>query len=147
MLQLIGDNFTTLFSYTGARILFALYVPAFVFLLCREKDRGKRYLFVYMPGVLLAVVLLLPLRTVYERLLRETDTYYRLFWLVPFAMTVCYAAVTALEKYRYAMFAVTAAAIMLGGSFVYNDAIITRAENRFHLSQVMLDVTNAIMEH
>ena len=62
-------------------------------------------------------------------------------------MTISYAAVTAAERYRVALFAVTAAAVVLGGSLVYRDAIVSRAENRFHLSQVMIDVANTVLTH
>lgn len=144
---MIRENFTVLTAYAGTAPLFALYLAAFVCLLLREKERWKRYLFLYMPAALLLFFLFSPLRLLFMLVFHEADTYYRLLWLIPCGMTIAYAAVSLFEQYRIAVFAVACVLIMLCGSLVYNDAIITRAENRFHLSQVMIDVVNVITGH
>lgn len=147
MAEMILENLSVLSAYTGTAPLFALYLTAFVCLLFLEKERWKRVLFLYVPAALLILFLISPLRLLFVLVFNEADTYYRLLWLIPCGMTIAYAAVSLSERYRVAVFAFACALIMLCGSLVYNDAIITRAENRFHLSQVMVDVVNVITNH
>ena len=79
-------------QYEGSGFILLLYAAAFVLLLKNETDRGNRVLFGYLPLALCVLFLLPPVHGIYSKI-EGSDTYYRLFWLLPAGTTIVYAAV------------------------------------------------------
>ncbi len=77
-------------QYEGSGFILLLYAAAFVLLLKNETDRGNRVLFGYLPLALCVLFLLPPVHGIYSKI-EGSDTYYRLFWLLPAGTTIVYA--------------------------------------------------------
>ena len=136
---------TILTEYTGGKALMALYAAALIFLLIREKDAVKRALFVYMPLCILAVFMLPPVYRLYMHI-EEAATYYRLLWMLPVSVTVAFAAVTLCRGRKFFIGAIAgmAAAVLLG-SCVYGSRFMAPAQNRLHIPQAAVDVSDYLL--
>lgn len=145
MSQALFDNLETIRQYIGNPFLYALYLPAFVYLLRKEQTKWKRVLLLYVPAAILILFLLPPSRMIYERLLNDAQTYYRILWLAPFAVTILYAGVTVFGARKRIGLIAIAAVIVLCGRLTYASQYVTKAENRFHLPQIVLSICDTIM--
>ncbi len=130
-------------QYEGSGFILLLYAAAFVLLLKNETDRGNRVLFGYLPFALCVLFLLPPVHGIYSKI-EGSDTYYRLFWLLPAGTTIVYAAVRTFADHLRRMLILMAFLIFLCGSNVYENRNIVKAENRLHIPQAVLDVCNTI---
>lgn len=130
-------------QYEGSGFILLLYAAAFVLLLKNETDRGNRVLFGYLPLALCVLFLLPPVHGIYSKI-EGSDTYYRLFWLLPAGTTIVYAAVRTFADHLRRMLILMAFLIFLCGSNVYENRNIVKAENRLHIPQAVLDVCNTI---
>ncbi len=113
----------TIVAYSGTGFLTVLYVIALVTLFLREDDRANRILFLYLPACFLVLFLLPPVRDLYAKI-EGMETYYRFLWLIPMAMAVL---------------------ALLCGQYTYSNANILPAQNRLHLPQVVIDVSDYIV--
>ena len=118
-------------QYEGSGFILLLYAAAFVLLLKNETDR------------LCVLFLLPPVHGIYSKI-EGSDTYYRLFWLLPAGTTIVYAAVRTFADHLRRMLILMAFLIFLCGSNVYENRNIVKAENRLHIPQAVLDVCNTI---
>ncbi len=146
-ITVLSEILTVLNNYRGAGALLILYGAALVYLLICEKDRTIRAIFVYMPLTILILFLLPPVYKIYSRF--ETETYYRMLWLIPMSITIVYAglriSVMKLKKFWPVGAAVLAAAIILGGNYVYDNQNILKAENSQHLPHQVIDVSEFLL--
>lgn len=143
----MNDVLDILIRYRGDGFLLVLYIAALVYLLLRERDRTLRALFVWLPLTLIAVFLLPPVYRIYSRI--ETATYYRILWLLPMSLTLCYAglrlSVRLLRRFWPAGAALLGALIILGGNYVYDNVNIMKAENLLHLPHQVIDVSEFLL--
>ena len=140
----MADILSIIREYTGNGSLFILYLPALVCLLVREKDRVKKALLVYLPLAVIVVFLLPPVYSLYRRV-EEAATYYRFLWMVPAGMTIVYAAVSLSKKYLLPCLVAAAILICCFGSCVYSSRFIAPAENRLHLPQAVIDISDYLI--
>ncbi|MBO5998655.1 MAG: hypothetical protein J6P87_03085 [Lachnospiraceae bacterium] len=140
----MNEIITVLRDYMGPKALFVLYAAALVFLAVRERDRLKRALFVYLPLFILIVFMLPPVRSLYVKI-EEAATYYRLLWMIPVSITTGYAAVSLLKRHLAAGTAVVCALICVLGSCVYTGPFVAPADNRLHLPQAVVDVSDYLL--
>lgn len=140
-------------NYAGSRYIMALFLLALVFLLVKEKNKRRRAIFVYMPLTILFLFFFPVFRKIFVRLMNgEGDTYYRVLWLIPMGMIIAYAGIklAGILYEKWGMRAkgltliVLAAAIMLGGKYVYASQYMSKAENYYHLPQEVIDICNLI---
>lgn len=131
-------------EYEGNGLLLILYGAALVFLFLREDDRVNRTLFLYMPLCMLVVLLLPPVYRLYTAL-DGSDTYYRLFWLIPIAVTIGYAVVRQFATSLKIGVVVGALLIVLCGTYVYHNENLVKAQNRLHIPQEVIDVADYIL--
>ncbi len=144
--------------YGGAGFLTALYLAALIFLLVREREKPVRILFVYLPLFVLFLFFFPLFRKIYVRLMDGGETQYRILWIVPMAMTIARAgclATTLLPMRgkhlrvkiltdRILIPAIIGTAIILCGSLVYRNPLVSRAENLYHIPQSAINVADAI---
>ena len=128
----------------GTGFLLVLYAAAFVWLFMREKRKWKRAVLLYAPGLILILFALPPVRMLYTRVLNEGATYYRILWLIPMGVTVCYAGVTFLGKHYRVGALLCAALIAVCGKLVYDSPYITKAENAYHIPQSVVEICDLI---
>ena len=130
-------------QYRGGGFLLVLYAAAFVYLFVKEKDATARALFVYMPLMIFILFLMPPVHFLYSKV--EPDAYYRLLWMLPMAATVALAAARIARKTKLVGLAAVIALIILGGRFTYSNVNVLPAENRLHISQAAIDISDFIL--
>lgn len=131
-------------EYEGGRLLILLYLAALIFLFLQERNQNRRILFVYLPILILAAFFLPPVFRIYSKL-DSSRTYYRLLWLLPMSMTIAYGGLKLFFRNLRAGIAILCGIVILSGNYVYDNENILKAENRLHLPQMILDISDYIM--
>lgn len=136
-------------NYIGNGLAAGLFALSFLYLSVVEKEKTKRIILLYTSFVILALFFC-PLFAagIFRRL--ESETYYRILWLVPMTAVIAYAGVRLVmgcpgrRRKTLAAFAVCAA-IAFTGDYIYDNPFFHRAENRFHIPQVVVLLCDAII--
>lgn len=134
-------------AYMGTGLIVIWYLAATIYLAFTEKRKQIRVMFVYMP-LLVLLIYFNPLVTWLVSRYIDYEIYYRILWLLPITAVIAFATVEIYgklqEKKRVLFAVVTACLIMVSGSFVYNDGFFRKAENIYHVPQVVVDICDAI---
>lgn len=128
-------------NYIGNGLAAGLFALSCLYLFVVEKDRTKRVILLYTSLVILALFFC-PLFAAGIFRYLDRETYYRTLWLVPMTAVIAYAGVRLITgcpgKQRRVFAALgVCAAIVLTGDYVYDNPFFGRAENRFHVPQVV----------
>lgn len=144
------DEILLLFQkYIGNGFAAGLFAVSFLYLMFREKDRTKRIVLVYVSLTMLVLFFCPVFAKIIFRYL-DSETYYRILWLVPMTAVIAYAGIRLAAEFpkkwmrALAVFAVCAA-IVLTGDYVYDNPFFRPAENRFHVPQTVAYVCDAII--
>lgn len=124
--------------------LAGIYIFMLLYLWLAEKDKQRRAIFVYVPTILLFLFFCPLFRKVFVRLLDDSETYYRLLWLLQMSLVSAYGTVKLCGKHRRIGLVVMCVAIAACGNYVYDSPNITKAENAYHLPQVAIDIVDLI---
>lgn len=141
-------NMVSIFQkYMGTGLMLIWFVLALVYLFCHEKRKPYRILFLYMP----VMVLLVFFNPLFFRLFSETvggEIYFRLCWLLPVILVIGYTITLicdSLKGRQKAYFGLVAIMVlMISGKLVYSSPLFSRAENTYHIPQVVVDICDAI---
>lgn len=144
MIELLKENLHTIRAYMGSGALLPLFLIALIYLSVTEKSVRKRILMVYVPEVLLVLFFLPFTRKLFGMVMDEGDTYYRLLWLIPFGIITCYAMVRAFGPHIRIGLVAGCAVIAIGGSLVYRNQNVMKAQNPYHLPQHVIDIVDVI---
>lgn len=124
--------------------LTGIYLFVLLYLWLAEKDRHRRAIFVYAPTLLLVMFFCPLFRKVFVRLLEDSETYYRLLWLLQMSIVSAYGMIRLCGRHRRIGLAVMCAMIAACGNYVYDSEYITKAENAYHLPQEAIDIVDLI---
>lgn len=131
-------------GYHQNKFLFGLFLFFLLYLWLKEDDKRLRAIFVYAPTLILIAFFCPLFRKVFVRIFDDSETYYRLLWLIPMSMVSAYGALKLCAKRRKLMLVLMSIAIIACGSFVYSSEHITKAENMYHLPQEAIEVAELI---
>lgn len=137
------DIITTFISYCGDGILPVLFLIAMIYLLITEKDKKVRIVLVESSLIIL-VLFFFPLFKLVMDKVEEAGTYYRILWLLPMTIVTAYAGVKLIGKHTRIGLAALTAVCILCGNYVYNNVHISKAENRYHIPAVVVNICDAI---
>lgn len=138
------DIWITILQYAGTGYLLILYFISLILMFLREDDRGNRAIFLYLPLIFLALFVFPPFRNLYGRF-DSTATYYRFLWLLPMSTTIGYTAVKQFSTWLKPGILIAGLLVVMCGKYTYENVNILPAENRLHLPQMAIDVTDFIM--
>ena len=134
-------------GYMGSGLVTGLFLMALVYLFLCEKRKARRILFVYTPIILFLLIFNPLFARIYERLL-ESETYFRLFWLLPYLLVLPYTAVLIAEQvkgWKSALVVVLAVGLIaVSGKPVYSNPLYSRADNIYHVPDCVVDICDAI---
>ncbi len=125
------------------RYLAFLYLGILLYLWFAEKDRHRRAVFVYAPTLLLVMFFCPLFRKLFVRLLDDSETYYRLLWLL-LSLVSAYGVIRLCAAHRRIGTALACLLILFGGDYVYDSEHISKAENAYHLPQETVDIAEMI---
>lgn len=124
--------------------LAGIYLFMLLYLWLTEKDRHRRAVFVYAPTLILLIFFCPLFRKLFVGLMDDSETYYRLLWLLQMSLVSAYGMVRLCAKHRRIGLVLMCAAVVVCGDYVYDSENIARAENAYHLPQEAIDVVNLI---
>ena len=135
--------------YFGGPMLAILLVASAIYIIATEKDLKKKILLGILPIVILAGFLLPVTKIVYVAAFDESDTYYRVLWLVPVYVVIGYAAcklVFSFENKMKQRIALVAAlvVVVLSGHLVYLNQYMSVAQNLYHIPQHVIEICDVI---
>ena len=133
--------------YTGTGLVMGLFLVSLIYLFLCEKRKPRRILFVYTP-ILVLLLFFNPLFAwIYERLL-ESETYFRICWMLPYLLVLPYTLVLIVEQLngKKAVYVALAAIglILASGKLVYTNPLYSRAENIYHVPDSVVSICDAI---
>ncbi len=136
--------FKNYMGYHENGYLAGIYLFFLLYLWKKEKDKSLRAVFVYAPTLLLALFFCPLFRKVFVALLDDSETYYRLLWLLQMSMVSAYGTLKLCGRHRKLGLVVISLAIIVCGNYVYDSEHITKAENAYHLPQDAIDIVDKI---
>lgn len=147
----MGDYFLTCLkavkNFTGLKPLFGFAILAWFYLFFREKNKTLRVIFVGMPLVLMLIFICPFTMWAFEKVGLDTDTYYRMIWIIPIGMITVYAGVRLIKKnVKTRIIGLVLISLVIGfsGSYIYNCPVFFKTENMYGLPQQTIDVVDFI---
>lgn len=137
-------DFKNYMGFHQHRYLAFLYLGILLYLWFAEKDRHRRAVFVYAPTLLLVMFFCPLFRKLFVRLLDDSETYYRLLWLLQMSLVSAYGVIRLCAVHRRIGTALACLLILFGGDYVYDSEHISKAENAYHLPQETVDIAGMI---
>lgn len=134
---------TTFQNYCGSGFYPLLFGAALLYLLITEKDKKVRMVLLD-TSLVIAVLFFLPFFKWFMDLLDE-GTYYRILWLLPMTAVIAYAGVKLAGRHYRIGFAALALVLVLSGKYVYQSQHISKAQNRYHIPNVVVAICNEMM--
>ena len=130
--------------YTGLKLLLVLTALSWIYLLFREKDKRVRIMMVYAP-IIIVVLFLFPVsRKGFVAAGLDGETYYRVLWTIPMGVITAYGACRLFADHKRIGLVVTSVLVILCGSFVYKSEYISKAENLYHIPDVVIKICDRI---
>ncbi len=132
-------------QYCGNGFLVPLFVASLIYLLIVEKDYRKKIAVAFVPAIILLGFFVPFTRIAYVAVLDDgADTYYRILWLLPMSICIAYAGCRLFSNHKRIGLAVMSLLIILGGSLVYRNQYMSRAENLYHIPQSVIYICDEI---
>ncbi|MBQ6888816.1 MAG: hypothetical protein IJN54_15045 [Lachnospiraceae bacterium] len=132
-------------NYIGDGYSFYVYVASLVFLIFTEKKKQIKTILIIAPVIMLACFSFPPFKMLFDVIGLDSETYYRILWLIPMGITIAYAGVKLFEKYIWVGLAVMCALVIYTGNYVYDNPNITKAENGHHIPQIVINLCDAVL--
>ena len=134
-------------GFSGSGFLFILLLVSVLFLGFKLKKSAEKTMTVWLPLYAL-LIFFCPLWIIYLKRADDGEILYRVLWMIPFAVIVCFALVEAVftvpKKFRAVSFAAAVIVIMLSGRYIYANQHFSKAENMYHVPQVIVDICDDI---
>lgn len=145
----MGDSIllNNLRDFSGTGLLFLLLLIGVLFLGFYLKRGPVKRLVVWYPVFVLAIYFC-PLWYFYFRLREDSEILYRLLWMIPFSVVICYALVEVIfllpKKIRVVSFSGALVLIMLCGKYLYTNPQFSKAENPYHVPETVVKICDEI---
>lgn len=122
-----------------------VYVIALIALFRLEEDKAVRVIFGWLPAIILVAFLLPPVHTIYSKI-DGADTYYRILWLAPMAVTIAACGVRILRERILIGTAILCVVAVVSGKYTYaaTNTSLAAAQNRLHIPNDVLMVCDTI---
>lgn len=134
-------------EFQGTGLVVTLFFACLLFIAYGSRDKFIKDVFVnYSLFVLL--IFFCPMWYIYVYFSADYDILYRIFWLLPIGIVICYCIVEVVhrlsEKIRPVAFVVAVLVIVISGEYVYSVEHFKPAENEYHVPQVVVDICDEV---
>ena len=136
-------------DYAGNGLAIILYIISAIYLFIKEKDETKRIVLLYSTVMIMLLFILPPFAVIIFNTMGQ-EVYYRILWLLPMTIVIAYAFVKVLcslpnLKWKMICCVLGGVLIILTGDYTYDNPYFSKAENRFHVPQVVMNVCDTII--
>lgn len=136
-------------SYNGTGMQTALFFASLLYLYFQKKENEKRFLFLGYSIVFFAICFFPVTAKVIMKACIGEAVYWRMFWLLPSAIVIAYAAAHVIMRSdgkakRHILLFAMLLIIAMTGTNVYNGAVFDRKQNNYKLPQDTIDICDMI---
>ncbi len=147
--EVIRTTVTIYKNYGGSSMLTLLVMAAVLYLWVTEERGEVRALFVYLTAGIIALFFFPFFAWAAMHIFLDSQVYYRLLWLIPMGMIVSYAAARAVSQIETRRKRIIVSILFLlfivrSGSLIYQNPMVTRAENLYHLPGSVISVADVM---
>lgn len=139
--------FETLKQYSGSGLLFVLFLFSVLFLGVKTVKSPEKKMTVWYP-VFVIILFFCPVWLIYDKIRDDSGILYRILWLVPMSVIVCYGLVQAVymlpKRCRAVGFGIVILLIMISGKYVYKNPFFSKAENSYHVPDVVVEICDEL---
>ena len=143
-MERILDN---LRGFSGSGMLFILLLASVLFLGFRLKKGATKTITVSFP-VYVLLIFFCPLWIIYFNKAEDGEVLYRILWMIPMAVIVCFALIEAVfmlpKKHRTLAFLVAVAVIIISGRYIYSNPHFSKADNQYHVPKEVVEICDDI---
>ena len=137
MLENIEAIKNAFIQYKGSGAYITLYLIAIIYLFLKEKDKEKRFFFIYFP-IGLCLILFNPIFNKIVGKIITPSLYSRVFWTVPLGLTIAYSFVKVVSEIesknkKIITTMVLMLIIFVSGKFIYTFENYTKVGNLYKL--------------
>ena len=147
ILDMLNKGFnavTSSFSeFQGSGLIFILFLISILFIACGKREKNIKDIFVKYP-VYVLIVFFVPIWYVYIYYFSDYEILYRILWLLPIGVTVCYVLIEVIyklpEKFRTVGFVAAILLLVISVEYTYSNEYFSFAENEYHIPQIVVDI-------
>ena len=151
-MKIITDGFQNIMNsfsdFQGTGLIFVLFLAAMIYVAFSGKSKYVKAALVKYP-IYVLVLFFCPLWYLYMAKSSDYEILYRLLWLLPMSVTVCYALTEVASKFgekkRPFFFGFAVILIIISGEFVYGSEYFTKAENEYHVPNTVIEICDEII--
>ncbi len=146
MYGIFMEEWVTFKQVAGNGYLLALFVASMLYLLVAEKDMRKKLVVAVAPLIILVGYFIPFTKIAYVAVFKEdsANTYYRVLWLIPMGAVIAYAGCKLFMEHKRIGLIVVSSLIIICGSLVYKNQYMNKAENAYHIPQIVIDICDEI---
>ena len=134
-------------AFQGNGLIVIFFLVAVLFIAFSRRDRFIKDVFVKFP-VYVLIVFFLPIWYVYINFKEDYEILYRILWLLPMGVVICYVFVEVIhkldEKMRPIAFLAAVLLLVVSGEFMYTSEYFSRAENEYHVPDAVVNICDEI---
>lgn len=134
-------------AFQGTGLIVTLFLASLLFICYGTKDRFIKDIFVKY-SIYVLILFFLPIWYVYIYFKSDYEILYRILWLLPIGIVVCYTLVEVIykfsEKIRSLSFVGALLLIVICGEYVYSSEFFSRAENEYHVPDIVVDICKEV---
>ena len=144
----ISFIFDNLISFSGSGLFFILLLVGVLYLGFSMKKSAEKTMLVWFPSFAL-LIYFFPAWALFDRLRGDGEILYRVLWLIPMGVIICYTLVQVVyllpKKLRVVAFALAVLLIMGSGKYIYSNAQYTKATNASHVPGEVKEICDKIV--
>lgn len=133
-IEIIKNSFL---QYKGNGMYMALFLIGMLYIFLKEKDKKMRFLFLYFPLAVFAVVL----NPIFNKCVGgifKGSVYWRLFWILPMGITIAYCLIKFVQeqkdKVQKVVVAISLVVILIiSGETMYSEGVFPKLGNLYKL--------------
>jgi len=134
-------------NFQGSGLILILFLIAVMYIGFSGKQKYLKDAFVKYP-VYVLVLFFCPVWYVYVYLFEDYEILYRILWLLPLGVVICYVFVDIIlslnEKVRGIAFVLCVVILVISGEYTYSNDYFTLAENEYHVPDTVVKICDEI---
>lgn len=147
MVELYQKMTSNLASFQGTGLLFILMLVCLLGLFFLSKGNCRDKVLAWYSIFVLAVYFC-PMWILFTSARDDSDILYRILWLIPVGLIVCFTLVELIfklkSKVRGVAFAGAILLIVLAGDYLYDNPYFSKAENVYHVPETVVKICKEI---
>lgn len=150
--QIISEGFNAIIEsykdYQGSGLIFIVFYLSMLYVgFSTKNNKVIKDAFVRYP-IYVLLVFFCPIWYIYVYLFSDYEILYRILWLLPLGLIICYALTEVIyrlnEKMRVFAFVAAIVILIISGEYTYRNQYFSLAENPYHVPDTVVEICDEI---